>query len=187
MLEQLGHIVDELELPTVSPELIPPFVLMAQAGLAEYEDIDWEKVEPHIAHQYTLSHQASAADYVRAVRELELVTRRELVRFGRDFDVVLTPTSAIEPPEAGSVLAAQHAAPDTALPEVIGSVSFTAFGNLTGLPAISLPLHHTDAGLPIGVQLTGGPWQEATLIRLAAQLEQAHPWRERRPSLAGAA
>ena len=52
-----------------------------------------------------------------------------------------------------------------------------------GLPAISLPLHWTEAELPVGVQLTGGPWQEATLISLAAQLEQALPWAERRPSL----
>ena len=81
------------------------------------------------------------------------------------------------------MLEAQHAAPDQPNAEVLASVSFTAFGNATGLPAISLPLHWTEAELPVGVQLTGGPWQEATLISLAAQLEQALPWAERRPSL----
>lgn len=93
----------------------------------------------------------------------------------------------LEPQRPGSILAVQHAAPDQPVAEVIVSVSFTAFGNVTGLPAISLPLHFTETGLPIGVMPTGGPWQEATLIRLAARLEEAHPWRERRPSLAGAA
>ncbi len=187
MLEQLGHAVEEIEVATVSEQMIPAFVLLTQAGLAEFEDIDWSQVEPHVAHQHELSEEISAGDYVQAGRALELISRRELVRWGRDFDVLLTPTSGIEPPVAGSILAAQHAAPDQPLADVIASVSFTAFGNVTGLPAISLPLHVTDAGLPIGVQLTGGPWQDATLIRLAAQLEQAHPWRERRPSLAGAA
>ena len=69
---------------------------------------------------------------------------------------------------------------------MVASVSFTAFGNVTGLPAISLPLHFTDSDLPVGVQLTGGPWQEATLISLAAAIERAAPWAERRPALATA-
>ncbi len=187
MLERLGHVVEQVEVPTVSEAMIPPFVLLTQAGLGEFEDVDFSAVEPHVAHQHELSGSVGARDYVQAGRTLELISRRELVRWGRDFDVLLTPTSGIEPPVAGSILAAQHAAPDQALADVIASVSFTAFGNVTGLPAISLPLHFTDAGLPIGVMLTGGPWQEATLIRLAARLEEAHPWRERRPSLAGAA
>jgi len=67
--------------------------------------------------------------------------------------------------------------------EVIASVSFTAFGNVTGLPAVSLPVHWTADGVPVGVQLVGGPWDEATLIRLASELEQALPWSERRPAL----
>jgi amidase len=82
------------------------------------------------------------------------------------------------------VLEAQHAAPDQAVLDVVASVSFTAFGNITGLPAVSLPLHWTDSGLPVGVQLVGGPWEEGRLIALAAQLEQARPWVDRRPSLA---
>ena len=111
------------------------------------------------------------------------VWRREVGRWGRDFDILLTPTSAILPPQAGAILEAQHGAPDQPVPDVIASVSFTAFGNVTGLPAVSLPLHWTDAELPVGVQLTAGPWQEALLIALAAQLEQAMPWAERRPAL----
>jgi len=105
------------------------------------------------------------------------------VRWGRDFDVLVTPTSAILPPLAGAILEAQHAAPDQPVLDVVRSVSFTAFGNVTGLPSISLPLHWSEDGLPVGVQLTAGPWQEASLIALAAQLEQALPWRERRAPL----
>lgn len=183
-LQTLGHHVEEVEAPTTSEELIPPFIVLTQGGLADFEGIDWSKVEPHIAHQRKLSGEVSAFDYVTAARTLERLSRDQLVRWGRDFDVLLTPTSAILPPVAGSILAAQHAAPDLPVGEVVASVSFTAFGNVTGLPAVSLPVHWTDNGLPVGVQLVGGPWDEATIIRLGAQLEQALPWSERRPALA---
>jgi len=59
----------------------------------------------------------------------------------------------------------------------------TALFNVTGQPAVSLPLHHADDGLPTAVQLAGPPAGEATLLSLAAQLEDARPWADRRPSL----
>ena len=186
-LADLGHSVEEVEVPTVSEEMIAPFIVLTQGGLADYVGVDWTKVEPHIAHQRAQAGQTSAYDYVLAARTLELLSRRELVRWGRDFDVLVTPTSAILPPQAGAVLAAQHAAPDQPVLDVVASVAFSAFGNVTGLPAASLPLHWTDGGLPVGVQLVAGPWQEARLISLCAQLEQATPWSERRAPLAAAA
>jgi amidase len=186
LLEELGHAVQEVEVPTISAELTPSFIVLAQGGLGEYEGIDWSRVEPHIAHQRRLGDERPANEYVLAGYRLELISRQEVARWGRDFDVLLTPTAAIEPPAAGAILAAQHAAPDQPPAEVVGSACFTAFGNVTGLPAASLPLHWTEQDVPIGVQLVAGPWQEATLIRLAAQLEEARPWRERRPALAHA-
>jgi amidase len=182
-LEGLGHVVEEVEVPTISEQMIPPFIVLTQAGLADYEGVDWTAVEPHIAHQRELSGEISAYDYVLAARTLERLSRQEVVRWGRDFDVLLTPTSAILPPLAGAILEAQHAKPSEPIPDVVASVSFTAFGNVTGLPAVSLPLYWSDAGLPIGVQLTGSPWAEATLIRLSAQLEEALPWADREPTL----
>ncbi len=186
-LEALGHSVEEVDVPTVSEAMIPPFVALTQGGLADYDGVDWDSVEPHIAHARKQSGELGAYDYVLAARTLELLSRDEVVRWGRDFDVLLTPTSAILPPAAGSIMRAQHATPEAPVVEVVQSVSFTAFGNVTGLPAVSLPLHATDDGLPVGVQLTGGPWDEATLIRLAAQLEHALPWADRRPALSGVA
>jgi amidase len=185
-LEDLGHAVEEVEVPTISEEMIAPFIALTQGGLAEYEGVDWSAVEPHIAHQRRASHELGADEYVVAARTLELLSRRELARWGRDFDILLTPTSAILPPQAGAVLEAQHAAPDQPVLDVVASVAFTAFGNVAGLPAVSLPLYWTDAELPVGVQLTAGPWQEARLISLAAQLEQARPWADRRPSATAA-
>jgi amidase len=86
---------------------------------------------------------------------------------------------AIKPPPVGAVLEATHAAPEAPVEAVIGMVTFAAFANVTGLPAISLPVHWAADGMPVGVQIVGGPWDEATLLRLAGALEQALPWRDR--------
>ncbi|HEX5713845.1 MAG TPA: amidase [Solirubrobacterales bacterium] len=187
LLEELGHAVSEVEVPTVSEELVPGFTVLATAGIADYDGVDWERVEPHNRHSYEAANeQLSAYEYVVAAQTLERLSRREVARWGRDFDVLLTPTSATLPPLAGAVLAAQHAAPQQATFEVVASVAFTAYGNLTGLPAISLPLSWSENGLPVGTMLTGGPFDEATLIRLGAQLEAARPWAERTPAAASA-
>ena len=173
---------------TISEELTPDFVTMTIGGIADYDGVDWSRVEPHNRHAYeAATDRVSAYDYVAAVRRLEQLSRREVARWGRDFDVLLTPTSGILPPPTGSVLTAQHAAPDQPVFETVQSVCFSAFGNVTGLPAISLPLHWTEDEIPVGAMLTGGPFGEGTLIRLAAQLEQARPWAERRPPIASTA
>jgi amidase len=65
-------------------------------------------------------------------------------------------------------------------------VAFAAFANVVGLPAISLPVHWTADDVPVGAQLVGGPWDEATILRLAGALEQALPWADREPALARA-
>ena len=187
LLEELGHEVSEVEVPTISPELVPAFTVMAAAGLADYDGVDWDRVEPHNRHSYNAAkNEIGAYDYVVAAQTLEKLSREEVARWGRDFDVLLTPTSAILPPLSGSVLEAQHAAPDQATFDVVASVSFAAYGNVTGLPAISLPLHWSEEGLPVGTMLTGAPFDEATLVRLGAQLEAARPWVQRRPAVARA-
>jgi len=180
LLEELGHEVVETEVATVSQELMESFITMTAGGLADYDGVDWEKVEPHNRHGYeAASKNVSAYEYVVAVRKLEKLSRQEVAHWGRDFDVLLTPTSGILPPLAGAVLAAQHATPEQPVFETVASVSFTAFGNVTGLPSISLPLHSSAEGLPVGTMLTGAPFDEATLIRLAAQLEASRPWADR--------
>ena len=180
LLEELGHEVVEVEVGTISEELTPDFVTMTIGGIADYDGVDWSKVEPHNRHAYeAATDRVSAYEYVVAAQRLERLSRREVARWGRDFDLLLTPTSGILPPPTGQILTAQHAAPDQPVFETIASVCFTAFGNITGLPAISLPLHWNDDGIPVGTMLTGGPFEEARLIRLGAQFEAARPWAER--------
>ncbi len=187
LLEELGHRVVEVEVPTISEELVPAFTVMANAGLADYEGVDWERVEPHNRHSHAAAvSEIGAYEYVVAAQALERLSRREVARWGRDFDVLLTPVSAILPPPAGAVLEAQHAAPDQPNFDTVASVCFAAYGNVTGLPAISLPLSWTDEGLPVGTMLTGAPFDEATLIQLASQLEAARPWAGRTPVVASA-
>ncbi len=180
LLEDLGHDVAEVEVGTISEELTPDFVTMTIGGVADYDGVDWSKVEPHNRHAYeSATERVSAYEYVVAVQRLERLSRREVARWGKDFDLLLTPTSGILPPPSGQALSTQHAAPDQPVFETIASVCFTAFGNITGLPAISLPLHWNEDGIPVGAMLTGGPFGEAQLIRLGAQLEAARPWAER--------
>jgi amidase len=184
-LEELGHAVEPVELPTISEELIEPFNLLIAASLGEHlDEMDWEQVEPHIAYQHAAGNQVSSFHYVFAMKQLERMSRPMLEPWGRDFDVLLTPTMAITPPAAGAVLEATHANPDAPAEAVIAMVAFTAFANITGQPAISLPVHWTDDGIPVGAQLVGRPWDEATILRLAGAVEQALPWADRAPALA---
>src|SRR4029077_18783937 len=75
-LEQLGHAVEEVEVPTISEEMIPSFIVLTQGGLADDEGVDGSAVEPHIAHQRQLSGEIGAYDYVLAARTLELLSRQ---------------------------------------------------------------------------------------------------------------
>ena len=94
---------------------------------------------------------------------------------------MLTPTLAQPPLPVGAIRDDDDPAADFEAQKRF--TPFTAPYNMSGQPAISLPLHWSDAGLPIGVQLVGRPFEEATLVSLAAQLEDARPWQDRRPSL----
>lgn len=91
----------------------------------------------------------------------------------------------IEPPRAGEILAAVHAGAESGGPalQVFQMAALTSGFNMTGQPAISLPTYQTADGLPIGVQLVAGPWEEAALIRAASQLEAALSWADRRPQI----
>ena len=74
--------------------------------------------------------------------------------------------------------------PEAPIIDIVAMAAFTAVFNITGQPAVSLPLHVAASGLPVGVQLVAGPWQEAQLVRVASQLEQSDPWSDRYPRFA---
>ncbi len=181
MLEDLGHVVEPSEL-TLPDEVVGWFMALVNSGLADHDDVDWERTEPHVRAAHVIAEGVDSLSYVRAVHQLQRFSRWFTGRWGSEFDLLVTPTMSIEPPEAGVVLDAAHAALDGPALPVLQMAIFTSMFNVSGQPAISLPLHTSPSGLPVGVQVVGGPWEEARLIRLASQLEAAHPWADRRPS-----
>jgi len=120
-----------------------------------------------------------AVTYVRALRTLHRLGR-ELARFLERYDVLLTPTLAVPPAPLG-VLSLSNPNLGESLRTLFQSVGFTQLANATGNPAMSVPLFWDADGLPIGSHFIGRMNDEATLFRLAAQLEQARPWWNRRP------
>ena len=92
------------------------------------------------------------------------------------FDILVTPTLNGPPPPIGYLTE-----PETRTERLLTMLQYTAQFNLTGQPAVSLPLHWTAGGLPVGVQFVGGFAAEAALLRLASQLEAAQPWADRHP------
>jgi amidase len=103
---------------------------------------------------------------------------RRTLAFWDTYDVLITPTVAITAPRVGEF---QDPANSAGVFRYIALAAFTSPFNMTGQPAVNVPMGFDAAGMPRGVQLVGRPGDEATLIRLAAQMEAAHPWAGRRP------
>ena len=141
-----------------------------------------DDIEPsnHLLAQF--GNATNVVAYLTAVSWVQAWTRDVvswwLPRDGkRGFDVLVTPTLAGPPPKIG-VLSG-----DDSTERIREIMQYTAQFNMTGQPAISLPLHMSTSGLPMGVQFVGAPYREDLLIRLAAQLEVAAPWASRQPSV----
>ena len=137
----------------------------------DFEPLTWTLAE--------MGRQVSSADYLLAWQELQRATR-QLARYFDEHDVWLTPVLAEPPLRLGSFDGPDDN-PLFGLQRAAEYVPFTAIANVTGQPAMSVPLEWTDDGLPIGAHFVGRFGDEATLLRLAAQLEQARPWADRRP------
>jgi amidase len=181
-LEGCGHSVTEADVALPYDAMVA-FVRIVNSGLADYEGIDWDRAEPHVRAARAGAQGTDSLTYVAAVHHLQRATRPYVARWGSAWDLLITPTLTIEPPEAGSVMAAAHAHAGDTAPMVLQMVAFTSAFNVVGLPAISLPTHTSPTGLPVGVQLVGGPWGEARLLAVASQLESVLPWAQRRPVL----
>jgi amidase len=108
---------------------------------------------------------------------------RGLIAFVAEYDALLTPALAEAPVPLGTMDPLDEAYPLGAFTRSASFTPFTAPFNVSGQPAISLPLYQRDDGLPLAVQLIGQPAGEGDLLALAAQIEAAHPWAERRPTL----
>ncbi len=129
-----------------------------------------------------MGREVSGAAYVDAIHAIHRVGR-QVARFFVDYDVLLTPSMA-QPPIAIGALDPMTEDEESYIAELKGFAAFPPLSNVTGAPAMSVPLFWNADGLPIGAQFIGRLGGEATLLRLAAQLEEAAPWADRRPELA---
>ena len=182
LLAELGHDVREATPPWQSDEMIEHFIRVWQVGPATAGIDDLSLLEPINRTLAAHARETPSPAHVVAIMTLQQIARR-VVAFWDDVDVVVTPTLALPPVPLGWTWEDTDGDPDRAFGRQTVFTPFTALVNVTGQPATSLPLHWSDDGLPIGVQFIGRPFAEATLVRLAAQLEQARPWIDRRPPL----
>lgn len=188
LLESLGHEVEESypeslfeepgerTLPLQRPAIAGP---LRNLSLMLGRPATRDDVEPYT---WSLSElpPATAEEYAAAMEWLIRWRRRVIQWWSAGFDLLLTPT-IWEPPATLESMVPVDGKMSELRDKIERHVFFTRPFNLTGQPAISLPLHWTPEGLPVGVQLVGAMGREDLLIRVASQLEQARPWIDRRP------
>jgi amidase len=188
MCAELGHeLIDDT--PRMDGEAVfQAFTVLWSAGCTSILDgiarvtgqaPNPDQVEPLTWAFYEMGRGQSASDYILAVWMLQKVTR-DIAHFFLDYDVWLTPTLA-EPPVPLGTFDFPSGDPLQAFYRAAAFVPFTPIPNITGQPAMSVPLFWNADVLPVGTHFVGRFGDEATLFRLAAQLEKARPWGGRRP------
>jgi amidase len=186
---RLGHEVAELDMSGLDGDAIGAAFLDAYTTAQAWAMQSWsqrtgrplrpDEFEPLTWAMYEMAQGRTAGDYLCTVETLQRVAR-QFCGYFVDVDVLLTPTLAEPPLPLGSF----DGPPDNPLFGLLRAgafVPFTPIANITGQPAMSVPLTWSDGGLPIGSHFIGRFGDEATLFRLAAQLEEARPWAARRP------
>ncbi len=181
LLEGLGHEVEDVPVP-LPPEAVPVFetvwsVLTAQ-GVAMVPEDDRHLLRPLTRWLGARGAEVGAVEFAGALarmRQLAAATVQAL----DPYDAVLTPTLAEPPLPVGALRDDDDPAADFEAQKRF--TPFTSPWNVTGVPAVSLPLHSTGSGLPVGVMLAGRPAGEEGLLGLAAQVEEARPWARTHP------
>jgi Asp-tRNA(Asn)/Glu-tRNA(Gln) amidotransferase A subunit family amidase len=185
----LGHQVDEATLAVDAEALSMATRVVTWANVRASVDeraravgrgFTADDLEPATYIMATKAESMGAAQYAAAIRVIHAVGR-QVGRFFENFDVLLSPTMATPPLKLGE-LALSHPDSDVFAANLNQTVGYTQLMNVAGNPAMSVPLSWNGQGLPIGVQFAGRFGDEATLLRLAAQLEAARPWAQRRPA-----
>ena len=195
LLESLGHEIVPIDYSWPADEIVATFVDLwagmvsvgiAYAGVLGYE-ITQDKVEPLSWDLFQKGLQLPSTKYLGSLTRLQQISR-ELIGLWSDFDVLLTPGLGQRPVPIGTIDPHKEDDPFTALiPDSSDFTPYTAVWNVTGQPAISLPLLQGDDGLPTSIQLVGPPIGEELLLSLSSQIEAERPWADRRPELVGAA
>ena len=180
LLELLGHEVEDLPGPPLTTKVVDDFETVWSLGGTTLPITATQAagLQPLTAYLRDRGLALRAKEAMDALYALRLFSRR-WVESTAAFDVLLTPVCSMTPRPIGWFAEDGPGAPDFERQKLFAP--YTAVYNMTGQPAVSVPLHWTENGLPIGSMLVGRPGDEATLIALSAQLEQAQPWASRRP------
>jgi amidase len=190
LCEELGHIVEEAQPPIDFNLFMSSFLTVFVSGAAtliegfamlhgrvptenDFEGMTWGI--------YQQGKQITAPQHQIAVALLQMIGR-QVARFHQTYDCWLSTTLG-KPPIPIGTIDIHERDPLIGMAPLADYVPFTPLQNATGQPAISLPLHWSADGLPVGVMFTGRFGDEATLFRLAGQLEQARPWIHRKPKV----
>ena len=188
LLTDLGHMVTPAVPPVSGSECRTAMCTVMTAHTAnhvnsrlavlgrEVRPDDLENITRLVAEE---GRRLSARDYVNTLLMIHRTGRR-LAGFFDDYDIILSPTLA-DPPFPLGALDMMGEDLEVYIERMWGHLAFTPLFNLSGCPAASLPMHMTPDGLPVGVQIGASFGNEALLLRLSGQLEEAHPWRDRRP------
>jgi amidase len=185
-LQAGGHDVFEVTLAVPDTDVfMAAFTTVWNTGSAWSPIERPDQMEPLNAALVAAAHGVDSLTFASAVRQTQRLARTVLANFGRDFDVLITPTMACLPPEVGSWRAGTNVDPVMGLINCTPMAAFTAIWNVCGLPATSVPTHNDAAsGLPVGVQVVAPAWRDDLCLQVAAQLEDMLPWRDRRPAIA---
>jgi amidase len=160
---------------------VAPFITLwyAMATLAPVGDDQVGELLPLTRYLRAKGLELPAHELMAAQGYLQAITRSTLVTLAQ-YDALLTPTLAAPPVPVGYF---DEVDPADNFERQKRFTPWTALYNVSGQPAVSVPLHWSEAGLPIGVMLAGRVGDEGTLISLSAQLEAARPWRDRHPAM----
>ncbi|RBY93539.1 amidase [Blastococcus sp. TF02-8] len=182
LLESLGHDVEDVPHGLLDPAVLPSFervwALSATTLPVPADRVDL--LQPLTRWMRDRGLALSARDAMEAMFALRVFSRN-FIRATAGFDVLLAPVLTMTPRPVGWFTEDGEGGPDFERQKRYAA--FTALFNVTGQPAVSVPLHWTDDDLPVGTMLVGRPADEATLIALSAQLEAARPWAARRPAV----
>lgn len=186
LCQELGHEVEEITLDWEYEPVREAAGLIVAANIATLlnnearlrgREIGDDELEPYTLALYRRGREIAASDYLRAL-QIAHAFGRTAARTFQGFDVLLTSTLGCAPPPVGWLRGED---PREYMRRLFHFMPNTQAFNITGQPAMTIPLARTADGLPLGVQFVGQPAGEGLLFRLAAQLEQARPWAFRRP------
>jgi amidase len=180
LLASLGHEVEDVAMP-LGEDIVPFFEIIyyAYATLTPVDPSQEHILLPLTRYLRERGRATPAPDFIFAQAYMQFVTRPAIAALAA-YDAILTPTLARPPVPVGYF---DEVDPAENFERQKRFTPWTAIYNVSGLPAVNVPLHWTAEGLPIGVMLAGRMGDEGPLISLSAQLEQARPWKDRHPPL----